>query len=171
MSRDENFLDAALLRTMTLLSTLNVAAELAFGMRERKAGRDPAADNAQAVVLPDLEAACVTLRTLAFQLESSSALTAFTLGTDDVDPQAFSVQRYVDLMRLQKTSQLLHRMHQHLLSLYPDIDEALVEEARLLETACIKTRDVEPAAFANALRPFLANLKDFTRSVSGLNDQ
>ncbi|MEM8486851.1 MAG: hypothetical protein AAF564_14960 [Bacteroidota bacterium] len=166
MSRNENFLDAALLRTMTLLSTLNVAAELAFGMRERKAGRDPAAENEDAVVRPELEDLCTTLRTLTFQLESSSALTTLVDTSDAAAVQAFSVQRYVDLVRLQKTNQLLHRMHQHLLSLYPAIDESLAEEARLLEIACAAARDAEPQYFAEQLHPFLQQLKPFLRAVS-----
>lgn len=166
MSRDEHFLDAALLRTMALLSALNVAAELAFDMRERKAGRDPSADNEDTLVWPELEEDCALLRTLSFQLESSSALTALVDATEDDQLQAFSVQRYIDLVRLQKTSQRLHRIHQHLLSLYPAVDESLIEEARLLELACEAARDADTDGYVDALLPFLQQLKPFIRTIS-----
>ena len=162
MSQEENLLDAALLRTMTLLSTLNLAAELAFGMRERKAGRDPSAENDASVVQPELAEISTTLRTLAFQLESSTILTS-PEEADATQSQAFTVQRYVDLMRLQKVGQLLHRLHQHLLSLYPTIDEVMAEEARLLENACNTTRNASTNQFAAHLLPFLQRLKAFLR--------
>ncbi len=166
MSREEHLPDAALLRTMTLLSTLNLAAALALGMRERKAGRDPSAENDAAVVQPELVEISTTLRSLAFQLESSTILGNSPEATDAAHTQAFTVQRYVDLVRLQKVGQLLHRLHQHLLSLYPAIDEALAEEARLLENACTVARDAATDEFAVYLLPFLQQLKAFLRSVS-----
>lgn len=165
MSREEHFLDAALLRTMTLLSALNVAAELAFDMRERKAGRDPSADNEDTLVWPELADDCALLRTLSFQLESSSALTTLVDTADNDQRQAFSVQRYIDLVRLQKTSQRLHRIHQHLLSLYPAVDESVVEEARLLEATCEAVRNADTEGYAEALLPFLQQLKSFIRLI------
>jgi len=41
-----------------------------------------------------------------------------------------AVRHFDLLMKLRRSERLLHNMHQRLLSLYPDVSESLVEEAR-----------------------------------------
>jgi len=52
------------------------------------------------------------------------------LVEQDERPIAVAVRHFDLLMKLRRSERLLHNMHQRLLSLYPDVSESLVEEAR-----------------------------------------
>lgn len=166
MNGESNILEAALLRTMTLLASLNVASEITFGMRERKAGRDPSSEETEDVVLPVLREEITTLKAIVFQLQSSLALAEDTHAPHlSETPQAEPVQRFIDLVRVQKAGQILHGIHQRLLSLYPAIDEAVAEEARLLKSTCDTLKDVEPVLFMASLAPFVNRAQHFARLI------
>ena len=155
MSADSNIFEAALLRTMTLLASLNVAADLAFGMRERKAGRDPSTDELEEDLLPALREEINTLKALFFQLQSSLALSNAALsdaalseetefaGNPGEHQATEPVLRFIDLVRLQKSGTTLHRVHQRLLSLYPAINEETAEAVRRLKNECEAISNIE----------------------------
>ncbi len=171
MTGDPNIFEAALLRTMTLLASLNVASELAFGIRERKAGRDPSTDEQEEVLMPVLREELESLNLLFFQLQSSLALSAQNPDADPADGnhtlQATEpVLRFIDLVRLQKSSLALHRVHQRLLSLYPAIDEEMAEEARQLKNRCEVLSDAEPDQFSPMLAAFLNEARPFIRKLT-----
>ncbi len=167
MTSDSNMMEAALLRTMTLLASLNVAAEISFGMRDRKAGRDPSAEEQKDIALPVLQDDLQILKALTFQLQSSLAL-SLDVMPDTHEQSAISVQCFIDLMRLQKSSRILQSIHQRLLSLYPAIDEYLAEEARQLKNACDHLKDADSANFVYLLNVFISNAQQFSVRVRAL---
>ena len=116
---------AAVLQSMTLLATLSTAEEVRESMAERRAGRDPSAQAPPDLATPRLHDAGDTLMDLLMQL---------VLGQvpqlDDEDDLAHAVRHFDLLMKLRRAERLVNTMHQHLLSLYPDVSESLVEEAR-----------------------------------------
>ena len=73
------------------------------------------------------------------------------------------VVRHFDLlMKLRRTERLLHDMHQRLLSLYPDVSEEVVEEARIVrgETGeLVNDGDVERVV--DELEPLLERAVSF----------
>lgn len=116
---------AAVLQSMTLLATLSTAEEVRESMAERRTGRDPSAQ-----VPPDLAAARLhgagdTLMDLLMQLVLGQAA-----DRDDDENLAHAVRHFDFLMKLRRADRLVATMHQHLLSLYPEASEALMEEAR-----------------------------------------
>lgn len=153
---------------MTLLASLNVASELAFGMRERKAGRDPSTDELEEILMPVLREELDTLNLLFFQLQSSLALSEKSAVSDTEDDTLHAtepVHRFIDLVRLQKGSLALHRVHQRLLSLYPAVDEHTAEKARQLKNRCEALADIEADAFTIELDKFLKEARPFIRSL------
>ena len=116
---------AAVLQSMTLLATLSTAEEVREAMAERRAGRDPSAQAPPDLAAARLHDAGETLMDLLMQL---------VLGQvpqrDDDEDLAHAVRHFDLLMKLRRAERLVTTMHQHLLSLYPEVSEELVEEAR-----------------------------------------
>jgi len=142
---------AAVLQSMTLLATLSTAEEVRESMAERRAGRDPSAQAPPDLAAARLHGAGETLMDLLMQL---------VLGQvperDDDEDLAHAVRHFDLLMKLRRAERLVTTMHQHLLSLYPDVSEELVEEARhvhgeidaLLDT---ESTDESPPALPDVL--------------------
>ena len=128
MPSDYNALESAILLAMTLLATATAATEVAFGMRERKAGRDPSTQEQDHVIRPFLLQAEETVRRTFLQIRASVVVGQYNTE----DPSAAQVRRFTELHQLRRLAPTLQRIHQRLLSLYPAISEALVEEAREL---------------------------------------
>jgi len=116
---------AAVLQSMTLLATLSTAEEVRESMAERRAGRDPSAQAPADLAMARLHEAGESLMELLMQL---------VLGQvpqlEDEEELAHAVRHFDLLMKLRRADRLVTTMHQHLLSLYPDVSEPLVEEAR-----------------------------------------
>ncbi len=116
---------AAVLQSMTLLATLSTAEEVRESMDARRTGRDPAAQAPSDLAAARLHEAGETLMDLLMQL---------VLGQvpqpDDEAELAHAVRHFDLLMKLRRAERLIKTMHQHLLSLYPEVSESLVEEAR-----------------------------------------
>lgn len=119
---------AAVLESMTLLATLSTAAEVRESVAERRAGRDPSAQEPAGQAAVRLRAAGQDLMDLLMQL----ALSRVPLEQGEDEPLSYAVRHFDLLMRLRRIERLTQEMHQRLLSLYPDVSEALVEEARIL---------------------------------------
>lgn len=117
---------AAVLESMTLLATLSAAEEVRSGVHERRAGRDPAAQAPSALATARLHEARETLMDLLMQL----VLGRVPLERNEEGDLAHAVRHFDLLMKLRRAERLVKTMHQHLLSLYPDVSEAVVEEAR-----------------------------------------
>ena len=132
---DDARAEAAVWQALVLFSTLSTAADVWHEARERRAGRDPSAQEAAAVVRPLLRQAAGTLQARLMQLQ------ARLLRADDEGAVAALLRRYHELMTLRHVGQELHLIHQRLLSLYPDVSEALVEEARLLSREAARQLD------------------------------
>jgi phosphate uptake regulator len=111
---------------MTLLATLSTAEEVREAVAERRAGRDPAAQAPSDLASARLHEARTTLLELLMQL----VLGRVPLERNDEDEMAHAVRHFDLLMKLRRAERLVKAMHQDLLSLYPDVSESLVEEAR-----------------------------------------
>ena len=122
---------AAVLESMTLLATLSTAADLREAVAARRAGRDPSAQEQ-----PDR--AALHRRTTGDALMDLTMQLMFGrvhLTTEEEDELSAAVRHFDLIMKLRRAERQLHAMHQRLLSLYPDVSEALVEEARLTHDA------------------------------------
>jgi hypothetical protein len=146
------------LRAMTLLSTLAAAVEVWQKARERAAGHDPSAQEDDAFVRPVLRRAGRDLEALLMPLRASLA---YTTVAEDGGPGA-TVRRFEDLLKLHRIARLLQGTHQRLLSLYPAVGEALVEEARLLYAEAERLADVEEDGFADGVARFVDRTLQFT---------
>lgn len=137
---------AAVLESMTLLATLSTAEEVRESVAERRAGRDPSAQARSDLAAARLHDAGQTLMDLLMQL----VLGRVPLERQEEGHLAHAVRHFDLLMKLRRAERLVKTMHQHLLSLYPDVSEALVEEARhvhrslqaLQEAASVEAEDV-----------------------------
>ena len=116
----------SLLHTMSLLSALSAAVEIASGMHERRAGVDPTEQEREDVARSSLLEERDVAQQALLQLRAS-----LVIGQDeDNDPLAYSVRRFNQLQQFNRLIPLFQRIHQRLLSLYPLVSEELVEEAR-----------------------------------------
>ncbi len=161
LPQDDARAEAAVWQAMVLFSTLSTAAEVWHAARERRAGRDPSGQEPATVVRPYLRAAAAELQALLMQLQAGR-LHAERAGEGYV---ARLVRRYDALMALRRAERLLHVVHQRLLSLYPAVGEALVEEARLLHRQGAGLLEAADEAFLEALGPFCHRALVFTGSL------
>lgn len=131
----------AALPPMALLATLQTAWTVKGAIGERRAGRDPAAEQPAEDARAYLADAARELTRLHMQLLMAKVQAArrspsngeAPAGDEDAEPPArrVAVVRQFDvLMKLRRTDRLLHGAHQRLMSLYPAVSEELVEEAR-----------------------------------------
>ena len=150
-STDSGLFEASLFRIMTLLATLNTAAEVKFGLEERRAGRDPSDQEDPVLVRPFLLEAEDELRTTLVQLRASFSFAQHTPETT----VAMQVRRFSDLTRFHAVSGLLQRIHQRLMSLYPAISESLTEEARALHVECQSLSDAEDVDYFSVATHFV----------------
>lgn len=143
--------EAAVFQSMTLLATLSTAAELHSTVEERRAGRDPTAQEDASVAVPHLHTATQEVRHLAMQL-----LLSHVSIVNQHEPDLAALVRHFDQrMKLQRIARRTRSIHQRLLSLYPEVSEELVEEARTVERDGETLIDSEIDAFAQQLTPFL----------------
>ena len=161
-SQDDDPAEAAVWQAMVLFSTLSTATEVWHAVRERRAGRDPSAQEEAVVVRPYLRRAAGELQALLMQLQAGLIQAE---RADEEGHIAALVRRYHDLMALHRVAQHLKVIHQRLLSLYPAVTEALVEEARLLYGQSSVLPADEDAVFLARLGSFLHQALVFTGSL------
>jgi hypothetical protein len=118
---------AAVLESMTLLATLSTAAMVRESVTKRRAGHDPSAQEPADQAVVRVRGTGRTLMDLLMEI----ALSRVPLEQGDDGPLPRAVRHFDLLMKMRRAERLTHAMHQHLLSLYPEVSEALVEEARL----------------------------------------
>lgn len=132
---------AAVLESMTLLATLSTAAEVREGVRDRRMGRDPAAQTPSDVARVRLDDARTRLLDVLMQI----MLGQVPLAREGVPEAAAAVRTFDLLVKVRRVERLTQSMHQHLLSLYPEVSEELVEEARHVHDRVAALLDAEPA--------------------------
>ena len=155
--------EAAVLQSMTLLATLSTAADVLASVSERRAGRDPSAQEVEAVAAGYLRAAAEELQQIHMQLLMSLVHARRAAGpAPDAAALAAAVRHFGDLMQLQRAARLLQGTHQRLLSLYPGVSEELIEEARFVQRLCDALREAAPEVFASYLPLFLEHILSLT---------
>lgn len=131
------------------VSTLQAVAAVRHDADERRAGRDPSAQEGEGVVRPYLTAACAELQDAAHRLRAGFAHARLT---GDVSPEAALVRRFDALLTLRRLVDLLGTVHRRLLSLYPAVEAALVEAAREQHGASRRLLGTEGAGSTDATR-------------------
>lgn len=149
MSRDDTRppKDHAVLQSMALLATLSTAEDVRASIAERRAGRDPSAQEPEQVAVPYLRTAAGELQALLMQL----LLSHVNLRYDHDAELALAVRHFDERMKLRRVVRLLQGMHQRLLSLYPDVSEQLVEEARTVHRDAEALLDSDVDVFVDEL--------------------
>ena len=122
---------------------------------------DPSEQEAAAEVRSYLNTAIGELQALLLQLRASLIAGL----TEEAPPVSRLVRRFNDLMTLRQVSGLLQVIHQRLLSLYPDVSETLVEEARVLYQDSGLLLDVNEALFGTTVEPFAGQAMVFATKL------
>ena len=176
---------------MALLATLQTAWTVKGAIGERRAGRDPAAQQSADDARAYLAEAARELTRLHMQLLMAKVQAARPLpsassqsdglppdglppdgkpGDENPEPPARGrrvamVRQFDVLMKLRRTGRLLHSAHQRLMSLYPAVSEELVEEARRCRGELSTLDAVDDASgedrFGEPLTLFLQRLLSF----------
>lgn len=153
--RDHTYPSAAF-HAVALVAAARAAVNAARSVADRRAGRDPSEQEPEAPVRIDLARLGDTLSESVVQMRLRIAAGAPT-GRAAALAQAFE-----DRIRLDDVATMLRRAHQKLLSLYPSVEDDLVEEARVLAA--------EAAARAVASDPE-AGWDDFVARLSDWRDR
>lgn len=140
---------------MALLSTLSTAVDLVGAMRERRLGRDPSEQQAREIVIPSLADGVRELDDHLIALRAS-----LVAAERESSERVVFVRHMNDLILLGGLSRDLHGMHQRLMSLYPDVSENLVEDARRLHRACSELIDTDVTA-QDRLGGFIEDTAEF----------
>lgn len=149
--------EAAVLESMALLAMLQTAFGVWQGVEGRRAGQDPSAQEPPEVTRPYLRVAADALQELRLQLAAGRVLARH--GEDT--PLAASVRYFDLLMKLRYAERVLQRVHQRLMSLYPEVEDALIEEVREVHHAAEMLLDAEGEAVLDALPAFLNRVAGF----------
>lgn len=144
-------MESAVLRSMLLLSTLSTAAEVWYGARERRDGRDPSGQETSKAAAAWVRAERKELQEMLMRLRAGLVYARH----HEAEAAEHLVRHFDALMTLARAARLLHRIHQRLLSLYPAVSEDLVEEVRILEGTCSHLVEADEEAFEDALGSFI----------------
>lgn len=153
--------EASVLQAMALLATLSTAAEVRHALLERRAGRDPSTQEEADVARLFLHEARQTLAELVMRMQVGLAYAE----DHDEETTAALVRHFDHLMTLRRAGRLFQLVHQRLLSLYPDVSEALVEEARLLQARCEALLEADGAASIDPLADLLDRAPRFLQQL------
>ncbi len=138
-----------------MLSTLSIAIEIATAMSERRRGRDPSEQQTMDVVLPALEEDADDLSAQLIALQTSA------VAAEREETNGVALVRHVnELLLLAGIARRLNGMHQRLMSLFPGVNEELVEAARHLARCCAELNDVQYGR-ASARSSFIENAVAF----------
>ena len=148
---DDPRAEAAVLQAVLLLSTVRTAAAVRFAADERRAGRDPSAQEDAAFVRTYLAGAAADLPHDLMQLRAAH-IHARTMADDGVSRL---VRHFDSLSTLHRVADALHTIHRRLLSLYPDVPEDVVEHARQVHHHSRTLIEAEAAIEADAVGAFL----------------
>ena len=158
---NESKAEAVVLRTMALFATLSTATEVLHAFAERRAGRDPSAQEPVRVVRPYLWTTSRELDRMAMQLQGA-------LAHAEHSPEAriaALLRRFESLITLRRIARLLNVVHQRLLSLYPEVSEDCVEQARHLTGQADALIETDDHTYLAETPLFLADTLHFTRQM------
>ena len=146
---------------MVLLSALSTASEVIRSMRERRRGHDASEQESPDVARKYVRAALDELSDGLFALRTSRV--ADEEGAEDAAVEL--TRKLNELMILNRLLRLLHVIHQRLLSIYPEVEADLVEEARCVEGMCSiaassVVSDDRTAAFVHRAEEFRSWARD-----------
>lgn len=110
---------------MTLAAAVRAAVGASRSIEDRRAGREPSAQEPEDVARADLAALCDEVSTLVVRLRLHAVAAAPT-------PETAVLLAFEDLTLVEDLGRAVRRAHQKLLSLYPAVPEDVVEEARRL---------------------------------------
>lgn len=134
-------IEQLLVGPLVWISTLHAAAEVVAGRAQRQRGIDPSEQESEDQVRVQLRPALRELEEMAFRL---SALRSDI--SDSFDPMSAAVARFDSLLVVSRCAQVLEDVHRRLLSLYPVIDEDVVEQTRELAGQCRNAADEDQFA-------------------------
>ena len=115
---------ASAFHAVALVAAARAALHTAVSVADRRAGRDPSAQEAEGPVRLDLDALRADLGDHVARLRLRAAV-----GAPEGRAAALA-QAFEDRVLLDDTARTLARVHQKLLSLYPAVDAPLVEAVR-----------------------------------------
>ena len=149
---------ASQLRAFVLLATLRTANDLRHAFAERRAGRDPSAQEPEPEayawilgVLPEMQRLVTRLRvSLVVEREEHAAL----------------VHAFEDRLVLGQLARTMHVVHQRLLSLYPEVPEVLIEQARLRQQEAERLASASGAHFERLLTAWLDRMADLFEGLA-----
>lgn len=151
---------------MALVAAARAAWNAARAVEERRAGRDPSAQEPERVARRDLTAVRegIVQRVVRLRLSNVVALSDRSEAGEEAVRLAMA---FDDRLLLSDLAADLHRAHQMLMTLYPQVSEVLIEETRRLHThtETIAADDAPEDAFG-ALADRLADWSDAVRALS-----
>lgn len=142
---------------VALVATIRTAFQAARAIDDRRAGRDPSAQEPEADVRADLEG-------LRRELAAQIIRLRLRVVAGAPDGPAALAQAFEDRALLDDLGRTLGVAHQKLLSLYPGVDEALVEAVRQVAA---EARDRATAdAYDRALAAFVSRTADLADAIA-----
>ncbi len=153
--------EAALLQAMVMLASVTTAASVYHAGLERRAGRDPSGQEAEAPVRHYLETALPDLQADLMRLTAG----AMQAAKGEEGRIAAAVRHFDALLVLRRVNGTLHTMHQRLLSLYPAVSEYVIEEVREVHGASRGLLDVDGARYLQKIPPFLRSAFDLSTQI------
>lgn len=145
--------DASAFHAVSLVATARTALQAARKISDRRAGRDASEQEPVEDVRSDLEGLLLGMRALVARLRLRAVV--------GLEVAANAVQTFEDRLLVDDLGRVLDVVHQKLLSLYPAVDEGLVEDVRRLAVvARERALEDDPARDLAALAARAARLCD-----------
>jgi len=135
--------NARQIEAMSLVATLRTAAEVCRSIALRKAGEDPSEQEPAHPTRIRLQAARADLRAVVNRLRVSLAVPH--------PEETALVRAFEDRMLIARAARDLHLVHQRLLSLYPDVEEDMVERARRIQAEAARLAASDDQGFLPAV--------------------
>lgn len=154
--RDSN--PSVALHALALVAAARTALAAARSIRERREGRDPSAQEEPATARADLGLLVGEIGTHVARLRLRSVV-----AHEDLSRAARLAQAFEDRLLLDDLARDTRRAHQKLLSLYPEVGERVVEEARKVADAASRLAtepDALPADDSAAAAPAWLDLAE-----------
>ena len=150
---------ATAFHAMALVAAARAALGAARGITDRRAGRDASEQEDEALARADLRALASSVAELNVRLRLR--VVAGTPGSEAAE----LAQAFEDRLLLDELAARLRLGHQKLLSLYPDVSEAIVETTRQL--AADATRLSTADDYERALPGVARDVADWVDAVAG----
>jgi hypothetical protein len=149
---------SAALHALALVAAARTALATARSIRERRAGRDPSTQEEAGVARADLTVLVGEIGSHVARLRLRSVV-----ADHEMNRAAALAQAFEDRLLLDDLARDARRAHQKLLSLYPEVSETAIEEARIVaETASrlASEPDALPADASAAAAPAWLDLAE-----------